>query len=335
MGMKEFLIRRIITSISLLFVVLIFNFILFRLPLFIFGTDPVDLVVPPEAPESMKILLKQMWGLPPKNAGLGAWLNYLFKYLYNMLTFNFGFSYLRFPQRVADLVIEALPRTLGFVGISTILSIIIGVRWGIKIGAKAGSLTDVLSVGISLFLYSLPAYWLGMLFILFLASSHGIPIFPAGRFASASAPEDPLLYSLDVGWHLVLPIVTFVLVGYGGYLLLMRNNLVVVLAEDFILVARAKGLDERIVLYKHALRNAFLPVVTSVVYAIALLWTGAILTEQVFSIPGIGQLFYQAILQNDWPVAEALFYLIALTVIIASLAVDIVYMIIDPRVRYG
>ena len=333
MGFKEFLVRRLITMTITVLIVLTFNFIIFRLPMFILGLDPADIVIPPEADPVLKVLLRKMWHLPPKNAGWCAWLNYYTTYMSNLITFNFGYSFQRPTWKVADLIMARLPITVIIFGSATIISIIIGIRLGVMVGAKAGSKLDVALVSISLFMYSLPAYWVGLLGILFLSSY--LKIFPISGFRTVPPITDSLLATIDVIWHIALPVISFVVVSFGYALLLMRNNLLTVLTEDFILTARAKGFDENYVLYRHALKNAFIPMVVIVVFSIAFIWTGAIITEQVFSIPGMGQLFYYSIIQNDWTVAESLFYLIALSTVISMFIVDIVVAMIDPRIRVG
>ncbi len=333
MGFKEFLVRRLITMTITVLIVLTFNFIVFRLPIFLLGLDPADIVIPPDADPVQKVLLRKMWNLPPKNAGWCAWLNYYSTYITNLITFNFGYSLLQPTWSVSRLILERLPETIIIFGTATIISIIIGIRLGVQVGAKAGSRLDVALVSISLFMYSLPAYWVGLLGILFLSSY--LKIFPISGFQTVPPIKDSFLLTVDVIWHISLPIISMVLVSFGYALLLMRNNLITVLTEDFILTARAKGFDEQYVLYRHALKNAFIPMVVIVVFSIAFIWTGAIITEQVFSIPGMGQLFYQAIIQYDWSVAESLFYLIALSTVISMFIVDIVVAIIDPRIRVG
>jgi peptide/nickel transport system permease protein len=137
-----------------------------------------------------------------------------------------------------------------------------------------------------------------------------------------------------VAWHLVLPSLTLALVSYGGYMLVMRNTLIDVLTEDYIVTARAKGVDERTVLYKHALRNAILPLVTMIALTFGFLITGATLTETVFNWYGIGRLIFESVIAQNYPVLQAIFYIMALTVIIANFIADILYGFLDPRVRY-
>jgi len=171
-----------------------------------------------------------------------------------------------------------------------------------------------------------------MMLILFLGFY--VPLFPMYGTISRPAPEDPLIYALDVGRHLVLPATTLALVSYGGYMLVMRNNLIDVLTEDYIVTARAKGADERTVLYKHALRNAVLPLVTMIALTFGFLITGATLTETVFNWYGLGRLIFDSVMQQNYPVLQAIFYIMALTVIIANFIADILYGFLDPRIRY-
>jgi peptide/nickel transport system permease protein len=253
-------------------------------------------------------------------------------YMFNMLSFNFGNSFTEGFRPVIESITARLPNTLLLMGTAAIMTIILGVITGIAAAAKRGGTFDMANVVVALAFYSVPTFWLGMMFILLLGFY--VPLFPMGGTVSVPAPEDPLAYGLDVAWHLVLPSVTLALVSYGGYMLVMRNTLIDVLTEDYIVTARAKGVDERTVLYKHALRNAILPLVTMIALTFGFLITGATLTETVFNWYGLGRLIFDSVMLQNYPVLQAIFYIMALTVIIANFIADILYGFLDPRVRY-
>jgi peptide/nickel transport system permease protein len=249
-----------------------------------------------------------------------------------MFTFNFGVSFAEGNRPVVESIAARLPNTLLLMGTAAIITIIIGIATGIAAASKRGGPFDMGMVTTALILYSVPTFWLGMMFILLLGFY--IPLFPMGGTVSVPAPADPLAYALDVGWHLILPAITLALVSYGGYMLVMRNTLIDVLTEDYIVTARAKGVDERTVLYKHALRNAILPLVTMIALTFGFLITGATLTETVFNWYGLGRLIFESVIAQNYPVLQAIFYIMALTVIIANFIADMLYGFLDPRVRY-
>lgn len=334
MGLREYAIKRAWTSFITILIIILANWVIFRLPTFVAGVDPAVLYglqyaqANPQAKVEIE-RFRKMWGLPSPNDPITVWLHHLFKYFVNMLTFNFGKTFKLGRPVLAELA-NRLPITLAFMVPATVLSILIGIWLGVKCGAKAGTTIDTVLLFISLLLYALPAFWLEMLFIM--AFYNAIPIFyfmPMMKYH-----RDPVLYVLELMYVLVPPIVCLVLVSFGGWLLLMRQSLIDVMHEDYIVTARAKGLDERSVLYRHAFRNALLPVMTSVVLALAGVWTGAIITEYLFQIRGVGRLFVWAYENQDYPLLEMLFYFIALTTVIANYIADISYALLDPRVRY-
>ena len=325
MALREFLVRRAINSLILVFGAITFNFFVFRL----MPGDPVQILISGTLQANQQELanaLRQLWGIGqplPLQFGL---------YVVNMFTFQFGNSFTEGFRPVIESIAARLPNTLLLMGTSAILTIIIGVITGLSAAAKRGGKFDMGMVTTALAFYSIPTFWLGMMLILFFGFY--IPIFPMYGTVSAPAPEDPLAYAVNVGWHLVLPSLTLSLVSYGGYMLVMRNNLIDVLTEDYIVTARAKGVDERTVLYKHALRNAILPLVTMIALTFGFLITGATLTETVFNWYGLGRLIFEAVTRQNYPVLQAIFYIMALTVIIANFIADILYGFLDPRVRY-
>jgi peptide/nickel transport system permease protein len=317
--------------------VIIFNFFLFRLPVFIQGIDPADLIIGGAYFETdVKARLREQWKIPSKDAGFNEWLDHFIAYLGNMLTWNFGKSYI-YRKDVGQLVAEKLPNTVVLLGTASVLTIIIGVVLGTLAANKRGSRFDLGWITISLTFYSFPIFFLGMLFIMVFGSWLGwFPV--SGGTHSPKCRLDPGCNAIedfvDLLYHMFLPTLTLTLGGFGYYLILMRNNLIDVLTEDYITTARAKGLKEREVLFNHAFRNAVLPMVTVIALTFAFVISGAVLTETIFSWSGLGLFILEALLAQDWPSAQAIFYLIAITVVIANFIADLLYGVLDPRIKY-
>jgi peptide/nickel transport system permease protein len=253
------------------------------------------------------------------------------RYLKSTLTWDFGYSY-NSLEPVGREIMERLPNTLLLMGVSLFFAIIFGTVFGIYAAHRRGSLFDLTSVTISLFSYALPTFWMGLLMIY--VGGYLFGMFPLAGTMSRPPPIDPILKVFDLAWHLFLPALTLFLFQYGGWLLMMRSTLLEALHEDYITTARAKGVAERGVLFKHAFRNAMLPLVTNVALQIPGLLNGAILTETVFSWRGLGLYTWSAIQFTDYPVLQAVFYIFALVTIVCNLIVDIVYGYIDPRIQY-
>lgn len=341
MGLRTFIAKRIIYSFFLLFFVITLNFIIFALmpgnPLMAYAG-----AMKLEDPEQAKQLLKQ-WGLlDPLH------VRYI-KYVQNMLTWNFGRS--SSGRAVATEIMQRLPNTLLLMGTVAIFSMLIGVILGVIAAAKRGGLFDSIAVVGSLTTYSLPSFWMGMLALILFS-------FTLGWFPSGNTFPDEWLYDwpqplwqgailgvqivipglteiLGRLHHLFLPAAVLTLFSYGGWLLLTRASMLENLTDDYVLTARAKGVNERAVLFKHVLKNASLPLITSAALSFAFLISGAILTETIFTWPGLGTWIWLAITIPDHPSIQAFFYIIAVLVIIANFAADILYGVIDPRIKYG
>jgi len=344
MGLREYTIRRIITGTITLLTVMIFNWILFRLPSFVTGVDPswyyvlsrlVGGNVEPRRFIAVLLNFKTRWKLPSLHAPIGLWIDHIIAYIINMFTFNLGEDMFLYEGRdIAEILASRIPISVMLILPATLISIMIGITIGAKLGANPGSRMDVTLMSLALMLFSIPTFWLQVIFKVIFTVEWRVWPATGGLTSLKLGVPDPLIAFLDAMYMLSLPILTLVLAGFAGWMLLMRNSLIEVMGEDYILTARAKGLDEATVLYKHAFRNAILPVATGVILALAGVWTGAVITEAIFVIPGVGWLLFQAILQLDYPLCEAAFYFIALTTIIANIIADISYAFLDPRVKY-
>ncbi|MEM2912056.1 MAG: ABC transporter permease [Candidatus Bathyarchaeia archaeon] len=326
MGLRSYIIKRIIKSFVLIIFVLTLNFIIFEL----MPGDPMQFFVSagkmkPEMIEEVK----RIYGLekpPLERYGL---------YVYNMLTWNFGYSFYT-TTPVAQEIAARIPNTLLLVGLSTALSIVIGVILGVFAAQKRGGTYDTVSVIASLTTYSLPSFWIGMILILifhvYLGWFPGAGAWP--REWAVNPPQNILEIITGRMQYLFLPLLTLTIFSYGGYLLLTRATMLETLTEDYITTAKAKGLSQRAILFKHALKNASLPLITNAALAFGYLFTGAIITEQVFTYPGLGEYLWKGVVFKDFPVIQAMFYIIALAVIIANFIADLAYGIVDPRIKY-
>jgi len=275
-------------------------------------------------PESARREILQQHGLDKP-----LWEQYLI-YLFNLFQGNLGFSYQQ-QQAVTAIIFERLPWTVLLVGSASVLSALIGIIVGTIAAWRRGKKSDIALLASFMFLDSMPSFWLGMILIsLFAVQLRLFPIFGAKTPWEAYIGAD---YVLNVLWHLTLPLSTLVLISMGGMFLTMRYSMLAVLGEDYILMAKAKGLGERKVVYRHAMRNALLPVATVLMLNLGAMTGGATVVETVFSYPGLGRLVYEAALSRDYPLLQGGFLLFTMTVILANIIADLIYPILDPRVR--
>lgn len=254
----------------------------------------------------------------------------LFKYLTKMLSGDLGFSYY-FNRSVLSLLLSHLPSTLMLTVSALIIAVFIGTLLGVWAALKPQGVSSHIVTIFSLFGYATPVFWLGMM-VLLLFSLY-IPIFPAFGIRSIPSPETTLGRFLDTLHHLVLPVFTLSILFLASYSRLARASMLDVLGSDYIRTARSKGLSELAVILKHALKNASVPVVTMAGLQLGHIFSGAVLVETVFSLPGIGPLLYESIMRRDYPVMLGVLFGAAVTTIIANILTDIAYRLIDPRIR--
>jgi peptide/nickel transport system permease protein len=232
---------------------------------------------------------------------------------------------------VKDVIAAALPWTLGLVGLATVISFFIGTVVGAVVGWRRGGRLDVL-VPVTTFLGTVPYFWLGLIFIAVFSTLLGW--FPAGHaYEVGVEPGWNGEFISQVVSHASLPAITIVIASIGGWMLGMRNMMLTVLDEDYITVAEAKGMPNRRVLWRYAARNAVLPQIQSFALAIGFIVGGTIVMEMVFSYPGIGLLLLSATNAKDYALMQGIFLVLVLAVLIANIAADIAYAILDPRVR--
>ncbi|MEV1175600.1 ABC transporter permease [Nonomuraea sp. NPDC049784] len=260
-------------------------------------------------------------------------LQQFFDFVGNTLRLDLGTSY-EYKRPVLDLIGERIGPTLLLAGTGLVIAVSLGIWQGTRAGWRPGTRSDRFSTGVSLVLWSVPTFWLGLLLMMVLGVGIGpIPgLFPFRGIESVDAP-DGFAYVLDVASHMVLPCLTLVGVVYAQYLLIMRSSLLEEVSQDYVTVARAKGLRDDEVRRRHAVPNALLPTVTLVFMRIGFVVGGAVTVETIFTWPGLGQLFYRAIKVPDFTLMQGTFLLITVAVILMNTLADVVYHMLDPRVR--
>jgi peptide/nickel transport system permease protein len=340
MGLRAYILKRILYLVLLIFFVITLNFFIFML----MPGDPIYLLVNPQKykPEEYNRLL-EVWGFNDPIS-----VRYL-KYVVNLSTWNFGKSMTSGNQISAEMMTR-LPYTIFLLGGSTFLSLIIGVLLGVVAAYKRGTSLDDVNVVSALAFYSLPVFWMGMVFLMIFSKMLGwLPLAHAFPSEWLSKWPDPAfstnIFGLTISIpsmmeitgrvrHAILPLATLTLFQYGGWLLLTRATMLEALTEDYVLTAKAKGVKTRTILLKHALKNASLPLITNAALSFGFMFSGAIITETVYTWPGMGRWIYEAINNANYPVLQAVFYIIALCVVFANFVADLLYGFVDPRIRY-
>lgn len=323
---RRIVLKKTVSAFVTLFLVLIINFVLFRM----MPGDPLKFMVPsnPGIPKEYLQELIERYGLHE------PLINQFFIYIKGIPSLDFGTSFIHTNTLAMDYVLEYMSWTLVLVGIASAFMIVIGMFIGIVAAWKRGSRFDTGSLAFSLFFYAMPTFWLGMMMVLLFANEWNI--FPPALNLELGETFSWSLYSIiDLLEHLVLPVTTLVLVYIATFSLLIRGALSDVMTEDYINTARAKGLPEMAVLKDHAVPNAMLPMVALIALTIAYIVAGAFMVEYVFEYPGVGWATIDAVMEHDWPVLQAAFFLIAVSVIIANFLADIAMVYLDPRVDLG
>lgn len=316
----RYAIGKVLGSIGTLAFVIVFNFFLFR----VVNDDPVEsLFRGRNLSDAQKDRLRHQFNLD------GSRLEQFVSYLRQTLRGNFGVSLLS-KRPVTTEIREALWPTLLLVGTATIMSMIIGIAIGIHAGWRRRSAFDVGSTTFSMFTYSVPDFWLGMVCLgLF---SFNLGLFPTGGLEDAGSNATGLAKLLDQAHHMALPALVLAIAYIGEYAIVMRSSLLDTVREDYLQLARAKGLRDADVRRHHAVPNALLPVVSLSALNFGFVLSGAIAVESLFSWPGLGQATLEAIRGPDFPMLQGLFLLFSAALIVANLAVDLLYAYLDPRV---
>lgn len=304
-------------------VILLLNFLLPRL----LPGDPLQAIYGDEALLAMTPEFKAE--LVQKLALDQPWSEQLLAYLAGLARGDLGYSYY-YQQPVLQVIFGALPWTLLLVGLSLVLSTLAGVVLGIESGWRQGRAGDKLLLVFLMFLSGFPDFFLGILLLLAFGVAWGL--LPLGGALTPYTGLQGMALVADGCRHLVLPLGALTLVHLTGVYLLTRNTMVTILGEGFVLTARAKGLPERAVRYRHAGRAALLPAVTQAGISAGRIFTGALFVEIVFAYPGLGSLLYNSLLTRDYPLLQGLLLVVAIAVLLANYLADVAYSKIDPRI---
>lgn len=261
------------------------------------------------------------------------WQQYLV-YLSNLFHGHLGISLTYYPVPVSKIIEESLPWTLGLMGVATVMSVFLGILLGIFTAWHRGSKWDAALPILSTFTAALPYFWLGLIMLYVLGYLwHVFPI--AHAYSTSLTPSFTFGFISNMLYHAILPALTIVISSIGGWLLGMRNNMIQTLGEDYVLFGEARGLSPRRLMFQYAARNAILPSMTGFAMAIGFVVGGALLTEIVFSYPGLGYQLLAAVQNEDYPLMQGLFLIIAFAVLLANFVVDMLYGKLDPRTRGG
>jgi peptide/nickel transport system permease protein len=324
MQFLKFSLKRIGLSAMVLLAVIVFNFFLIHLA----PGDVVDTIVgemggaSEESTQAMRISYGLDKSLPQQ----------LFQYVKKMFQGDLGIShYSNTP--VVDLILHRIPATILLVLSAILLAAIVGTFFGVLASRKPNGIVSHLVTVLSLFGYSAPVFWTGILLLILF--SWIFPIFPPSGMYDIMLESGAFVKMIDVLHHLFLPMITLASLHIALYARLSRSSMLDVLGSDYIRTARAKGLPERIVLFKHALKNAILPIVTMTGLQISQILAGAVVVEKVFNWPGLGTLAFESIVRRDTQTLLGILFFSAVLVIIANFITDITYSLIDPRITSG
>ncbi|KON88525.1 peptide ABC transporter permease [Sporosarcina globispora] len=250
-------------------------------------------------------------------------------YIKDIFTGDFGYSYQQ-KRPISELLMERLPWTMLLTGLGLVLSTIIGVMFGAISAWRRGTKTDANLLTVFMFLSAMPSFWVGMILVsIFSAQLGWLPVFGAESAWSNYSGIDRII---DIGKHLILPLATLILISVTSTFMIMRYSMLNVLGEDYIMMAKAKGVKEKVIKYKHAMRNALLPVATVFMLSLGFTLGGATVIETVFAYPGVGRLMFESVLSRDYPLIQATFLIITFSVVIANFLADLIYPLLDPKV---
>jgi peptide/nickel transport system permease protein len=331
--MKAYLIKRLLQIIPTLLGITFITFVIIQLapgnPAMLklqMGKGQAELGEKAASEQIIK-QTKELYGLDkPLPVQYLMWLKRIF-------TLDFGFSY-KDHRNVWDKIAERLPITIQLNIISIFLVYLIAIPCGIYSSTHTGSFTDKILTVWFFFLYSLPSFWVAVLLIMLFGGGDFWDIFPVYGISSIGSETMSLsAWLLDRLWHLVLPIVCLTYGGLAYLSRLTRASMLEVIREDYVRTARAKGLSERVVIFKHAFRNALLPLITLFAFLLPSMFGGSVIIESIFSVPGMGQLGFEAVLSRDYPVIMAITAISAFLTLAGLLISDVLYAALDPRIK--
>jgi len=320
---KRFILRKVVAAIVTIAVIVCANFFIFRIT----PGDPVRMMFrDPRVSADSLALMTQKFGLDkPLSSQFVA-------YVKNLAKGDMGLSFSQ-QKPVLEVLAERIPNTLLLVVTALMIAILLGVILGAIAGWVSGTRFDTFILTASVTMYSIPTFALGI--VLLMVFAYLIPIFPLGGITTPASGYEGFELIRDVGWHMFLPAFSIVIWYVGEYVILTRSSMIEVMGQEYITTAQAKGLRKSIILKNHALRNAMLPVVTITGVNLAFAAAGVIEAETVFAWPGVGRLAYDAVSQRDYPLLQGVFMLFAFAIVLANLVIDLIYGLIDPRIKVG
>ncbi|MBL8129263.1 MAG: ABC transporter permease [Thermomicrobiales bacterium] len=321
--MGHYVVRRILQAVPLLFLISVMSFMLIRM-----SGDPMSMYAQSSSltqADRERIIKEHGWD-QPRIVQYGYWLR-------DVARGDLGSSLYTY-QPVTQMILERLPNTMILMGTVFVLTLVVSIPLAIISALKQYSKLDYLITGASFLAFALPTFWLGLMFIMIFAvkfKEWGLPYMPAGGMYDLV--EGPSLLGLIK--HLAMPAIVLSIVSMAAYIRYLRASMIEVLHDDYIRTARAKGLPEGTVTWRHAFRNALIPLVTLITMNIPLIFSGALITEQVFAWPGMGRLFVDHANRGDYPVLMGLVMTVSVLVVVFNLVADIAYAAIDPRIRFS
>jgi peptide/nickel transport system permease protein len=325
----RYVLRKVGLFLATLWAAVTLNFVLPRL----MPGSPVDAALAKLASSGQAVTNAQRAAIEAQlGSPHGSWLSQYGRYLADIATFKFGSSYSFPSESVGHTIGRALPWTVLLIGTTTVIAFVVGTLLGVWAGWRRGTATDsTVTIGATFFA-AFPPFWLGLLLLYVLA--YKFSIFPLkGGYNPGASPEFTWPFIRDAIQHSVLPGATLAVTTLSGWVFGMRNNMINTLGEDYVTFAEANGLRSRTVALLYAARNALLPNVTAFGLSLGAVVGGSVLVEGVFSYPGLGNLLYVAVTNHDFPLMQALFLVITVTMLVAIFVVDLLYARLDPRVR--
>ena len=321
--MGQYVVRRMLQAVPLLFLISVMSFMLIRM-----SGDPMSMYAQSSSltqADRERIIREHGWD-QPKIIQYGYWLR-------DVARGDLGSSLYTY-QPVTQMILERLPNTMILMGTVFVLTLVVSIPLAIISALNQYSKLDYLITGASFLAFALPTFWLGLVFIMVFAvkfKEWGLPYMPAGGMYDLV--EGPSLEGLIK--HLAMPAIVLSIVSMAAYIRYLRASMIEVLHDDYIRTARAKGLPEGAITWRHAFRNALIPLVTLITMNIPLIFSGALITEQVFAWPGMGRLFVDHANRGDYPVLMGLIMTVSVLVVVFNLVADIAYAAIDPRIRFS
>ena len=318
---SRYILRKLFNALLTILAIVVLNFVLFRL----MPGSPERQTRNPNLRPEVIAANRERWGLDKPIP------EQLVLYLKSTVTGDLGYSIKYRGQPVTDVVLNATGPTVLLIGLGEAVAIVVGLWLGARSGWRRGGTVDRVGNALSLVFYSMPYFVIGMPLIIIFAA--GLGWFPTSGMTTPGGDKTPIEALLDLAHHLVLPLTAVTLGLVGAYSILMRSSIIETLSEEYVTTARAMGLRDSRVLRHHALPNALLPTVSLIAINLGYIVAGAITLEVVFNWPGLGTLTVEALTARDYPVLQGVFLLLCVSVVLANLAADLVYAMLDPRVR--